>query len=424
METLASHRKGRKERIMAVKGINRREFILRSAVGLATAGLGLSPARAFGKEEGKSFEIIYRTLGRTKLRIPVVSFGVMNSDSPDLIRKALDIGIKHLDTAHAYLRGNSERVIGQVLEERKCRDKVYVSTKMLFARDREKKVFLREGDGRHLGATEKNLDTQLAESLERLRTDYIDILYLHSCHGPLMPTYEPLMKAFVKAKESGKARFIGISTHANEPETIRAAVDAQIWDVVLTSYNFLQEQREDLRKAVAYASGKGLGVIAMKTQGGVKLNREKDVGVNHEAALKWALNDKNVCTTIPGITTFEQMDLDFGVMKDLSLTDEEKRDLKISSLLRGPLYCQYCRSCIPSCPQKVEIPALMRAYMYAEGYGNVVQSDMTAESLPRERGLAVCFDCEACTASCRHGINIRGRLDFLMAARRTAERRA
>ena len=407
---------------MGIEGMNRREFILKTALGLATAGLGVSPGHVWAKGEKASFEILYRTLGRTHLRIPLVSFGVMNSDSPDLIRKALDMGIRHLDTAHAYLRGNSERVIGEILEERKCRDKVYVATKMLFARDRDKKIFLSEGDGRSVGATEKNFDEQLAASLERLRTDYIDILYLHSCHGPSMPTYEPIMKAFVKAKESGKARFIGISTHAGEPETIRAAVDAKIWDVVLTAYNFMQDHKEEVKDAVAYAAGRGLGIIAMKTQGGVKVNREKNVEVNHAAALKWVLNDQNVCTTVPGFTTFAQMDLDFGVMRDLSLKEEEKRDLKISSLLEGPLYCQYCRACIPSCPQKVEIPVLMRAYMYAEGYGNLVQANLTLEHLPKERGLAACLDCETCTASCRRGINIGKRLDLLRASNALAER--
>ena len=291
---------------MGVEGINRREFVVRTAFGLITAGLGVSPVRAAGTELGKSPKIVYRTLGKTKLRIPLVSFGVMNSDSPDLIRKALDLGIKHLDTAHVYLRGNSEKVIGQILEERKCRDKVYVATKLAFARDREKNVFISEGRGRRAGATEQNFSKQLATSLERLRTDYVDILYLHNCHGPLMPTYEPMIKAFVKAKESKKARFIGISTHSNEPETIRAAVDTGTWDVILTSYNFVQAHNVEVKRAIQYAAEKGVGVIAMKTQGGARLHRQKNIEVNHAAALKWVLNDKNVCTTIPGITTFDK----------------------------------------------------------------------------------------------------------------------
>jgi uncharacterized protein len=405
-------------------GMDRRAFMARSAVGLMTVGIGLSPIRVLAREERKGTEILYRTLGRTGLRVPLVSFGVMNSDSPDLIRRALDMGITHLDTAHGYLRGNSERVIGRIIEERKCRDKVLVATKMLFARDHGKRVFLPGGDGRHPSPTEKGLEDQLSISLERLRTDYVDILYLHSCHGPMMPTYEPLMKAFTKAKESGKARFIGISTHSNEPETIRAAVDAGVWDVVLTSYNFMQEHKGEVKAAIAYAAEKGVGIVAMKTQGGVKLNQEKKVEVNHGAALKWVLNDENVCTAIPGITTFEQMDLDFGVMQDLALSNQEKRDLQLSSLSGNPLYCQQCESCILTCPEKVEIPTLMRAYMYAQGYGNLVEANLTLQGLPEERGLGACLDCETCTAVCRQGIGIGDRLRFLMACSPFSERTA
>ena len=395
--------------------INRREFIVRSAAGLVTAGLGVHSVRPAGAEEEGTPKLVYRTLGKTNLRIPVVSFGVMNSDSPDLLRKALDLGIKHLDTAHRYLRGNSEQVIGKILEERKCRDKVYVATKMYFDRDKEKKIFTGEGEGGPGGASQKNFDDQLATSLNRLRTDYVDILYLHSCVGPLMPSYEPMLEAFVKGKEAGKVRFIGITTHADEPETIRAAADAGVWDVVLTAYNFMQEHTDEVQKAIHYAAEKGVGIIAMKTQGGVRLNQEKKIQVNHAAALKWALSNKNVCTAIPGITTFEQMDLDFGVMKNLSLTDEEERELKISSLLPGSFYCRQCRSCIPSCPHKVEIPSLMRAYMYAEAYGNLMQAEMTVNDLPRKHGLSTCQDCETCTAACRHGIRISERLRTLRA---------
>jgi predicted aldo/keto reductase-like oxidoreductase len=286
---------------------------------------------------------------------------------------------------------------------------------MLFARDRAKKVFLREGSGRYAGATKENFSAQLAESLRRLRTDYIDILYLHSCEGPEMSTYEPMTEAFVKAKASGKARFIGISTHTDEPETIRAAVDAGVWDVILTAYNFIQEHKEEVRNSIRYAAEKGLGVIAMKTQGGVRLNREKKIEVNHAAALKWVLNDKNVSTTIPGITTFDQLDLDFGVMNDLPLSDQEKRDLNMSSMLRTALYCQQCRACVASCPKGVEIPSLMRAYMYAEGYGNLIQAQMTVDELPASCGLNVCRGCERCTATCPQGIEIQRRLDSLMA---------
>ncbi|UCC40373.1 MAG: aldo/keto reductase [Candidatus Aminicenantes bacterium] len=400
---------------MKQKRMKRRDFIGKAAFGFLSAGISIPIARANLTDKNQSYKIIYRTLGRTRLRIPIVSFGVMNSDSPDLINKALDIGINHLDTAHLYLRGNSERAIGEVLHARGSRDKVYLATKMRFARDRERNIFSLRGNEREPAATEENLFRQLETSLKRLRTDYIDILYLHSCYSPQMAVYEPLMNALVKVKKQGKARFIGISTHKDEANVILAAVKANVYDVVLTAYNFVQKNREELRKAIQYAADKGVGVVAMKTQGGRQLQEEGKVEINHEAALKWVLSDENVCTTIPGMTTFSQLEQNFKTMSNLTLSEAEQKELQFASKQKGILYCQYCRNCIATCPKSVEIPTLMRSYMYMEGYGNLIQAQLTTAELPKNQGLNVCLECSSCTAICPNGISINSRLRYLIA---------
>jgi predicted aldo/keto reductase-like oxidoreductase len=325
------------------------------------------------------------------------------------------MGVNHLDTAHLYLRGNSERVIGEVIASTGKRDKVYIATKMRLARDREKREFSLEGTDREPPATAENLYKQLDLSLKRLKTDYVDILYLHSCYSPQMATYEPLMNALVKVKEQGKARFIGTSTHADEPNVIRATVDAQVYDVILTAYNFAQEYRDDVKNAIAYAAKKGVGVIAMKTQGGRRLQEESDIEIEHRSALKWVLSDANVCTTIPGMTTFEQLDTNISVMSDLALSPQERSYLDWAARVKGKLYCQNCRTCIPTCPQGVEIPNLMRAYMYASSYGNLIQARTTISEIPEKRSLNVCRRCGSCSAICRTGINIGARLKSLIA---------
>jgi len=400
---------------MAHKRINRREFIGKTAMGLASTGMALPLWKSTSAGQDHQDKIIYRILGRTKLRIPVISFGVMNSDSQALIRRAIEKGVNHLDTAWGYLRGNSELAIGKTLEEDKSRDKVYIATKMRFARDSDKNIFVSKGSAREPAATAENLLSQLGVSLKRLRTDYIDILYIHSCYSPEMATYEPLMKGLLKAKESGKARFIGVSTHRNEPDVIRAAVDVGIYDVILTAFNIVQKHKDDVKKAIQYAASKDVGIIAMKAHGGVRLNQDSNAEINHEAALKWVLNDQNVCTTIPGMTTFEQLDFNIRVMNNLALTAAEQRELQLTSMLKGTLYCQNCRSCIPTCSNRVEIPNLMRAYMYTEGYGNLIQAQMTVEELPKKRGINICQECSSCTASCQHGINIDSRVKSLLA---------
>ncbi len=394
--------------------MKRRDFIGKTALGVVATGLSISPAKNLQVVQMQTPKLVTRTLGRTGLRIPIVSFGVMNSDSPDLISRALDMGINHLDTAHVYIRGNSERVIGEVLEKRRDRDKVFVATKMRLARDREKNVFTLQGNDNEPGATEENLIEQLETSLERLRTDYVDILYLHSCYSPEMATFEPMMNALVKVKKQGKARFIGTSTHADIAHVIRATADAEVYDVVLAAYNYVMDEKEEIKKAIAYAAGKGIGVVAMKTLGGRRLQQDSDAEINNQAALKWVLNDKNVCTTIPGMTTFEQLDINMAVMNDLDLTAQEQRDLEMAASLRGTLFCQNCRTCVPTCPKNVAVPNLMRAYMYAAGYGNPIQARMTIAELPEKMGLNICLDCSGCTASCRRGIDIGSRVRSLI----------
>lgn len=398
---------------MAENGISRRRFMASGGAAVATLGLGGLHGHAAAGESAGPSKIVTRTLGRTGIRLPVVSFGVMNTDSPDLIRKAIDLGIRHLDTAHLYMRGNSETVIGTILEERKARDKMVLSTKMYFDRDRQ--GFLPEGGARGFPATGARFEEQLALSLKRLRTDHLDILYLHSCENAGMATYEPMVKIFQQAKEAGKTRFIGITTHAKEPETIRAAADTGVWDVVLTSYNFMQKHRDEVREAIAYGAGKGVGIVAMKTQGGVQLNRENPTQVDHKAALKWVLKDPHVCTAIPGITAFDQMDLDFGVMKNLAMSPEEEQFLQKATTVAGSLYCQQCGSCLGSCARQAEIPTLMRAHMYAEAYRNLIQAEIALAEIPEGRGLGACGACDSCTAVCRNGIRIYDRVRSLAA---------
>jgi predicted aldo/keto reductase-like oxidoreductase len=394
--------------------MKRREFIGKAAFGMISAGFSTPFVKKVVAGQEKPPNLIYRTLGRTNLQIPIVSFGVMNSDSPDLIQRALDMGITHLDTANVYLRGNSERVIGEVLERSGNRDKVYVATKMRFARDTDKGVFVLKGSEREPGATEENLFKQLEISLERLRTEYVDILYLHSCYSPQMATYEPLMNALVKVKKQGKTRFIGTSTHTDVANVIRATSDAGIYDVVLAAYNYVMEEKEEIGKAIRYAADKGVGVVAMKTQGGRRLQQDPDTEINNQAALKWVLNNEYVCTTIPGMTTFEQLDMNMAVMNDLTLTGQEQRHLQMAASMRGTLFCQNCRSCVPTCPNNVAVPNLMRAYMYAVGYGNFIQARTTIGELPEKKGLNVCRECSSCQAFCRRGIDIGSRVNSLI----------
>src|SRR5512143_1720806 len=269
--------------------INRRGFIRSSVAGLGS--FFVLPAVDQRAEERKGDKpqgprkFSYRTLGKTGIRLPVITMGVMNSDNPNLIRAALDAGMVHLDTAHGYMRGKNEEVIGGVIKGRP-RDSFVIGTKIYLPRD--------ESTGLHKEtATEQFFLSRLDTSLKRLGLDYVDILYHHNVWKRESALYEPALKALEKAKKEGKVRHVGITTHRNEPEIIHAAVDSKFYEVIEVAYNHRQKHAAKIREALAKAGTAGLGVVAMKTLGG----GEKNLGKKEaRAALKWVLQDSNVHT--------------------------------------------------------------------------------------------------------------------------------
>lgn len=383
---------------------SRRNFIKKSAAGLA--GAAILPSMLKGetksppKTAGKT-KMIYRTLGKTGLKLPVVSMGVMNADNPELVRAALDAGIIHLDTAWFYQMGRNEEMIGKVVKDRP-RDSYVIATKVWEPRDRQTGLFPED-------AKPESFMEKFETSLKRLGMDYVDILYNHSISRKESVLFEPYMELMKKLKKEGKARFIGVSTHKNEPEVIRAVADSKVYDVVLTAYNFNQDHREEVKKAIAYAAKAGVGIVAMKTQAGVFWDKEKQKPINMTAALKWVLQDENVHTTIPGFTAFDQLELDLTVMNDLNLTPKEKADLQPpKDLTLAGLYCQQCEQCVPQCPAKLEIPTLMRSYMYAYGYKNLEKARQTVELTDLSR--MACNTCTTCNVKCARGFDVKNRV--------------
>jgi predicted aldo/keto reductase-like oxidoreductase len=384
----------------------RRSFIKKGFAGLA--GISVLPSVLKGsddvkaKKPKKKGKFIYRTLGKTGFKLPIVSMGVMNSDNPDLVRAALEAGIVHLDTAHGYQRGRNEEMIGKVVKDRP-RDSFVLATKVPGDHSDRKTGLFTE-------ATKAETFIEKFEvSLKRLGFEYVDILYLHSVVKREAVLFEPLMNAMIKLKKQGKTRFIGVSTHRNEPEVLRAAADSKVYDVVLTAYNFLQPHLEDMHKALDYAVKAGLGIVAMKTQAGVYWDRERRNQINMKAALKWALQNKNIHTAIPGFTTFDQMNLDLSVMEDLTLTPKEKQDLKLGKQLSfNSLYCQQCGKCLAQCSKNLDIPTLMRSYMYAYGYKNPALARETVDSL--DLSALPCKNCNTCGIQCTMGFNIRDKI--------------
>lgn len=385
-----------------INKFGRRNFIKKGITGVAT--LGMAPSILQGSlltEDKKKPKIVARKLGNTGLELPVVSMGVLNADNPNLLKAAIEKGIVHFDTAYSYQRGKSEEMVGKVFKDID-RSRFIISTKIPGNKFNKKS-----------GEWEKKTDAKdfiekFELSLERLQMDYVDILYLHS-RGNEEEALEPeILEVMIKLKEQGKTRFLGVSTHRNEPEVIQAAIDSKIFDVVLTAYNFRQDHYQSVGKAIENASKAGLGVVAMKTQAGV-FWEDKKSKINMKAALKWPLQNPHVHTTIPGFVTFDQLNEDVEIMNDIELSPEEVKDLKLGEEMGMlGLYCNQCGVCDEQCHEDLDVPTLMRSYMYAFGYNNLLQAKDTLSSAGLKE--LPCDKCDECNVNCKVGFNVKEKL--------------
>ncbi|AFM24581.1 aldo/keto reductase [Desulfomonile tiedjei] len=372
---------------MGSKEIGRRLFI--KGASSAVLGLAVTPLCNMNlsfADAQKANSLEYRILGRTGLKVTAVSMGVMNCSDPSVLHRAFDLGINFYDTAHSYMGGRNEEMMGKAFRGK--RDKVFIQTKFRVGTEKE---------------TRKSVET----SLQRLQTDYVDVLLAHSLKKP-DEVNDPALIRFLQAmKKEGKARFTGFSTHADMAPLLREAAKSSFHDVALTSYNFTHSN--DLKEAVALARNSGIGIVAMKTQaGGYKAS---DMGglSPHQAALKYVLLDQHVAVAVPGVTTIQQIE-ELAAVMGTALSRKDLDELRqYESHLQGRI-CTMCGGCIGECPHGVAHSDLLRAVMYRDGYKD---DKLAREVLRTERALQqikLCSDCSSCAITCSRGLDIHARL--------------
>lgn len=375
---------------------SRRTFI---AAGLGASAVLANPQRpakaASDTPSGSQVKLTYRTLGRTGLKVTSLGFGCMITSDGTVIERAADIGINYFDTARGYQNGNNERMVGAALKSR--RKQLYISTKT------------------HTSSKEGALN-DLETSLRELQTDYVDIWYIHGITNPASISDE-LLEAQTAAKKAGKTRFVGLSTHGGHKEVIPAAAANKHFDVVLTTYNFTMEPFMD--DLIGAASDAGLGVVAMKVMAGGQRRtgnapdgKTKDV-LKREgamlAALKWAMKNPNVHTTVPSMTDMDQLDENVRAMMVL-FTPDDRKVLEARLRQIGSEYCRMCDECRGQCRYGLPVADLHRYLMYSENYGEFGLGRDHFRALPAGLREVRCSLCPECTVACPYGVHIAERL--------------
>ena len=367
---------------------SRRDF-LSTGLMLPVMGAGSSlgilnlSAQTPAGDAGSAVKLSYKTLGKTGLKVTTVGMGCMITSDPSVVTRAADLGITYFDTARGYQHGNNERMVGTALGDK--RKQVVLSTKT---------------EARDKAGMAKELDTSLSE----LKTDFVDVWYLHGKSNP-SEIHDDMIEALQLAKQQGKARFVGVSTHSNQQTLIPWMVQKGVFDVVLSAFNFSMDPA--VEQAINAAAKTGMGVVAMKVMAGGA--RGQKAGQTMLSTLKWVTNHPSVATTIPSMTDMAQLDENVQAMGS-TLTAEDHRVLAGHLKMIEAEYCRMCGKCEGTCAQGLPVADVLRYVTYADGYGQFALGRERYLQMASEHVEARCENCPVCTVQCPFGVKVQMRM--------------
>ena len=368
----------------------------------------------------------YRDFGKTGKKISQVGFGCMRlpghevdgnysitDEGIEMMRKGYQLGINYFDTAVGYCNSQSEIAVGKAVKP--FRDKVLVSTKCPLWGDVDKDVFKR----------------LLNQSLTRLDMSYIDFYHIHGLNKDAFDNKVlalGLLDDARKALDQGMIKHLSFSFH-DDPENMKYIIDrGEIFSSVLVQYNLLDRSNEN---AIAYAHGKGLGVVGMGPVAGGRLAApsqlyEKLLGKKNnstaELAMRFVLGNPNISCALSGMTGMQMVEenamvgnLDVPMNED----DWKKAAIMMEDLKKfSDLYCTGCGYCLP-CPQEINIPYVFNCYTYHNVYGMADLAKSMYQRIGDEdhgKSPEECVKCGACLEKCPQKIQIPDRFEEVIKA--------
>lgn len=283
--------------------LTRRHFLGGAVVAAAGCQTGIQSASETG---GPASLLPARPLGRTGVNPSILALGCGSrlgmygeeEKGVEAVTLALDLGITYLDTAQSYGGGNSETWVGKAIRHR--RDEVFLATKVAV-----------RGYDEALRETEK--------SLERLQTDRIDLLHIHSLQGEedLAAVEAGSLRAILRLRDQGICRFVGITSHTY-PDVLAKALERHDFDCTQMALNAAKQGRiedpgqhvatlpEDSFESLALpvALSKNMGVLAMKVTGQGHLVGDGAGKSGVQRLLQYALS-LPVTSAVVGMPTLE-----------------------------------------------------------------------------------------------------------------------
>lgn len=383
---------------MSEKGRNltRREWLK----GVGTAGLGsllLSTNAKAGKDDGWSASagesndqlVPTRPFGKTGVHVSMLCLGGMFDilSNQLMLKQALKWGVTYWDTADCYGRGGSEKGIGKFFSKYP---------------DERKRVFLvTKSDDRD----PEGLTRLLNRSLERMKTNYVDLYFVHGI-SDIDEVDDGARQWAEQAKKLGKIKFFGFSTHRNMETCMLEAAKLGWINGIMMSYNFRLMHTEKMKEAVDACVRAGIGLTAMKTQGGGAVRTESETELEMAGRfLKKGFTDKqaklkavwenphiaSICSQMPSLTIL-MSNVD-AALNRTKLSAEDRRLLEEYARETRSTYCAGCSHICESVLEKeVPVSDVMRYMMYHHHYtsqdeGRTVLARLSKETRDRLSAL-------------------------------------
>jgi hypothetical protein len=302
--------------------------------------------------------------------IPIMSLS--KSEAVAVVKHCFDMGITFFDTANTYQ--TSEDKIGTALKD--VRDEVVIATKTA-SRD------------------EKEAADHLDLSLQQLKTDWIDLYQLHnvSNQDSLQQVLAPggAYEAARKARDAGKIRHIGISSHSIP--TALEALKTGLFQTLQFPFNFIENDPAD--ELFPFARRHNIGIIGMKPLGGGLLER---------ADLCFGfLQQHPYVVPIPGVRAKQEADEIIGIYTNPEpLVEADLKDMESIRSVLGEKFCHRCEYCMP-CEQGVQINSVL---IFKAAAKRLKREAVTAWLGSAMETVEQCIECGECEDKCPYNLPI------------------
>lgn len=355
-------------------GLSRRDFFKTAGavgIGALLGSVGRLDAQQTQPAAATKLDVVpRRPFGKTGVNVSILALGGMFdiNNNQSMMKQALKWGVDYWDTASMYGGGKSEQGIGKYFAR--------------FPEDR-KRIFL---VSKSRSRDPEGLSRELNQSLERLKTNYIDLYFVHMVRnsGEIQKWAKQWEAWSAKAKADKKIKFFGFSTHSNMADCLLTASKLPWIDGIMTTYNYRVMSGEKMKSAVDACTKAGIGLTAMKTQA----RRARSKTDPHTQELLDRLIKKgftagqanikavwenpiiaSICSQMPNMNILMS-----NTAAAMDKTELSAGDLRLMDQYARQTASDYCSGCSEICEGAVDgdvpVSDILRYMMYYNSYGD------------------------------------------------------